>query len=322
MKQQLAGLLALVLVLPLAAADLKVKQRASFSVTGAPMDINRTMENTTLFHDDFVRAESTPSSSGSDSAKGGNLQAGGPMGAGMMGSGMITIRNCSTGQMTLISPAKKMFAVIDRPMGAMRSNPPGNRPDRGPGEADENAVTDINTVDTGETKQIAGHPAHHYVTTVKRARQGEFPNLEMTIDSWNLTDVTVPNPACAAGSGGGPGSGMGPMRGIMDGQSLMFGGLQARGKVNRTGVEAKGFPAQLNVKGHNSITDRDGNVREIGFTADTVATEISTAPLDPALFKPPDGYKQAKDARELMPMGGFGGMHGGMRSDSQAPPQN
>jgi hypothetical protein len=131
-------------------------------------------------------------------------------------------------------------------------------------------VIEIETRDTGEQKQMFGHPAHHIITTERR--HAEYPGKpssatdEITTDGWYM-EVPVPFPSPSR---------IGSVD-ILTASTIDEHGQQMVPaiKITRHGPKPHGLP----------VWEKTGeNLLEV--------TEFSEDPLDQSLFEPPAGFRR------------------------------
>jgi hypothetical protein len=141
----------------------------------------------------------------------------------------------------------------------------------------------IDSVDTGERKEMFGHTARHIVTHERRVVSPEScqQNTSSETDGWYI-DLDVPSGSCYAV----------PHR---TSAAVLFAAssscLQKKLEIHRTGVSEPGFPVKLTTTSHTSLAQSDGSQKEYTSTFESEVTELSEAPLDPALFEVPAGFK-------------------------------
>jgi hypothetical protein len=141
----------------------------------------------------------------------------------------------------------------------------------------------IDTVDTGERQQMFGFSARHLVTrerTVATGNCGRSSSSEQ--DGWYI-DLDVPG-VCERTS-----------RKPVPGLAVLLAGTEGCLKnlhVHRSGITETGYAVKLTVTSHNSYHSSDGAEKELTNTSTTEVTELSTEPLDRALFEAPAGFKQ------------------------------
>jgi hypothetical protein len=107
-------------------------------------------------------------------------------------SSIITIANCETKSGFLINPIAREYRTYkvvkffsDAQLAAYLKEHPGNA-----------VPVESHTVDTGERKTFFGHPAKHFITTIKRPRSKDNGGGEESIDGWYI-DHERPDNNCA-----------------------------------------------------------------------------------------------------------------------------
>ena len=143
-------------------------------------------------------------------------------------------------------------------------------------------VIDVDTTDTGERRNFFGHTARHLVEKQTRTpgplaislgqesvRDGWFINLDV-----NAGCGTVRPPLGAVG--------------VLYAGSLGSPIRTDKIEVHRKGEPVSGFAVSLTTK----TTSLQDNPRRLTFESQQEVVELSNAPLDPALFEIPPGYKK------------------------------
>lgn len=141
----------------------------------------------------------------------------------------------------------------------------------------------IDSVDTGERQELFGHTARHVVTHERRVASPESCQQGMSseTDGWYI-DLDVPSSSCHSA----------PHKSSTSVSFLTSSScLQQKLEVHRTGVTEAGFPVKLTTTTHTSLAQPDGSEKEYTNTFESEVTELSDAPLDPALFEVPNGFK-------------------------------
>ena len=142
----------------------------------------------------------------------------------------------------------------------------------------------IDAIGTGERKEMFGHTARHVITRERRVvSPGNCQhNMSSETDGWYI-DLDVPSLSCAEV----------PRKATTVGVALAASSFcsQQRLEVHRTGVSETGFPVSLATTTHTSVPQADGSTREYTNSSTSEVVELSEAPLDPALFEVPPGFK-------------------------------
>ena len=158
-------------------------------------------------------------------------------------------------------------------------------------------LVEITTNDTGERKQMFGFPARHVVTTEKQVtldQSGQGPQANVT-DGWYI-DIDTALPCDTA------------RRGAV---ALLSGGTRKAGEppqipvlsVQRIGKPETGF-ALATKRFFRSTVSSPGDLPQttVLFTGETQVTELSTSPIDPALFAIPNNFRQVQQIRRTPTM--------------------
>ena len=141
----------------------------------------------------------------------------------------------------------------------------------------------IDSADTGERKEMFGHTARHIVTHERRVASPEScqQNMSSETDGWYI-DLDVPANSCYSA----------PHKTVSSvGFLASTSCLQQKLQVHRTGAAETGFPLKLTTTTHTSFVQPDGSQKDYSSTFASEVTELSDAPLDPALFEVPAGFK-------------------------------
>ena len=141
----------------------------------------------------------------------------------------------------------------------------------------------IDSVDSGERKEMFGHTARHIVTHERRVASpdGCQHSMSSETDGWYI-DLDVPSVSCYSIPRRTAGVVLSAVSSSCSQQKL---------EVHRTGVTEAGFPVTLTTTTHTSFVQPDGSQKEYSNTFASEVTELSEAPLDPALFEVPAGFK-------------------------------
>jgi hypothetical protein len=144
----------------------------------------------------------------------------------------------------------------------------------------------IDSVDTGERKEMFGHTARHIVTHERRVASPESCQHSMAseTDGWYI-DLDVPSNSCHSTPKTIPRKSSTAVS-VLESSSCL-----QKLEVHRTGVTETGFPVKLTTTTHTSLAQPDGSQKEYTNTFASEVTELSEAPLDPALFEVPNGFK-------------------------------
>ncbi len=148
----------------------------------------------------------------------------------------------------------------------------------------------INTVDTGETRNFNGHTAKHLLTTIKGK------GYEAALDGWYLN---TPAPGCVPAY----------MRQRHVQMRVVWPRLITYGGVVETTLEFPStfvynwfLPGGLAVQETSTqreTFDVQGRLRANEMLTVQKIVEFSEAPVDPTLFEVPSGFKKLSDPRQL-----------------------
>lgn len=152
-------------------------------------------------------------------------------------------------------------------------------------------LVETETVDTGERKELFGHTARHVVTTrrvipLAGAKRGADTTVT---DGWY---VDLDTHICCEPS----------WRSARSGHA--FGTSHRQGEEGEMpafkdiGEPERGFALASKGTMSGTITLPDSSTRQHVSTWETEVTELSTAPIDPALFEIPSGFKLVERIRQ------------------------
>ncbi len=138
----------------------------------------------------------------------------------------------------------------------------------------------VETRDTGETKQIFGQTAHHFVTTRKEEpAAGACTSAgESVEDGWYL-DLEQPQDSCAQLPK--------PTAGVRVATLVASGGCIDDYEVQHVGPQLLPFPVE--------VTTTSNVARNKSVSSGFVVSELSRLPLDPQIFDLPTGYKHVDE---------------------------
>ncbi len=152
----------------------------------------------------------------------------------------------------------------------------------------------LDTVDTGERKEMFGHTARHIITSERRVASpgGCAQSNSSETDGWYI-DLEVPQGCDGTQRKAGTATAI-----LTAGPAGCLKGLQ----VHRTGVAESGFPVLKTVTTHSAYRQADGTEKEFTSTNESEVTELSALPLDKALFEVPTGFKQVSKLNTQPPV--------------------
>lgn len=222
----------------------------------------------------------------------------------LMGASLSSIRQCDMKRTIEINDKNKTYLIVpDREPGSSpapapqpetRSEPERNEPTRHGGTV--TITTDVK--DTGERKDMFGYKARHVIASMKTQSSPDAcePNQggSMQIDGWYI-DFNPGQQSCVK-----------PEQQVLD--MLKPGAAMPAmpTRSNRGGCEddikfqGSGFASftKLGFPVNTVMTMTDKNGKTATMTRE--AEEVSTAPLDAALFDVPAGYKEVNSMTALM----------------------
>jgi hypothetical protein len=203
------------------------------------------------------------------------------------GMAMSTITECDLRRTIQINDRarKYMITPMDTDEGEAPATPAGPRPSAGPSRRGGIVTGTINTVDTGERKEMFGLTARHLKQTMmmesspdacaqnnmKMERDGWYVNLEYGLNCGSERPPQAPN-------------------------QMPTGGCRDTFRFKHTGVTNLGYPLIETTK----MFGPDGQT--VTFTMTKEVIELSRQPLDAALFDIPAGYTQANSTQEMYQM--------------------
>lgn len=157
-----------------------------------------------------------------------------------------------------------------------------------------NVIFDVTTVDTGETKKLFGHTAHHYVTTTKQTESAELGGKpsETTEDVWllDIPDALMCPP------------GRHRLRGVIGGVVGTGGGSggssqipQIRPEFRYHGPDPQGLAAftKRTTVSHEKYVY--GEAYNVTSTFTTEILDLKEEQVNPALFEVPKGFIKVKN---------------------------
>ena len=162
--------------------------------------------------------------------------------------------------------------------------PFGVKPRRATAQRSGGTVTiTIESRDTGERKKIFDYLARRLMTTVKEEPSPGacWQPHETVTDTW-YADLDVPTRGCAGMTK--------PTEGHVLSR-LVAGNCEDAIVVRRNGIADTGLPLESTTTSHSRFVDR-GVIQDSTYTSFSRVTELSQAPLDPALFEAPAGFKK------------------------------
>jgi hypothetical protein len=211
----------------------------------------------------------------------------------MMGMQTVQIYQCDLHRMAMINEKNRTYMITDlgetedkvEEASAKSSKPASSAAPSGP--AGVLTIT-VNSTDTGERKDFFGYKARHVKSEMKTEATADAKcgaNMDMKTDGWYIDFkeqqmICSNNPRAAMAARGGT-------------------GCPDKIRIKGSGYARMGYPVSTEMT-------MMANGQPMTMKLETL--ELSTTTLDAALFEIPAGYKQVSDYRELMGLGGIGGM--------------
>ncbi len=202
----------------------------------------------------------------------------------ILGHPRVTINQCDQHQVLQLDPEARQYTSYrlneqGRPVSGPEASP---RTPLSTEPSGGTLVVNIETDDTGERKKLFGYPARHVITTQTMIPGPGAVTLgqEFMRDGWYI-DLDV-NAGCAPRPKG--------VAFLLMGGSMSRGGAMKMDKIetHSKGPAENGFAVSLTTKTTSSVPSGKAFVSE----SLTEVAEISTAPLDTALFDVPAGFQK------------------------------
>lgn len=221
------------------------------------------------------------------------------MGAGEYAMKTINITQCDMKRTIQINDRARKYLITPMDDDSATSNTSAGAPSANAPSTRGGVVTmTINTVDTGERKEILGFTARHLKrTTIMESSPGACSEQKMKFetDGWYINleyGLSCPANQSSLGS------------------TSTTGGCRDRYVYKRTGPTHLGFPLLETT----TMYGPDGSV-SMTFTKEVI--EISRQPIDVALFDIPAGYSQATSQQEMYAMPSASEMMANAQQQSQ-----
>ncbi|MFN2578467.1 MAG: hypothetical protein ABR607_12335 [Pyrinomonadaceae bacterium] len=202
-----------------------------------------------------------------------------------MGMGMVTITECDLKRTIQLNDRARKYMITPMDSGDTVT-PPVSSGGRSSGEPTRRGgivTMTLNTVDTGERKEMFGFTARHLKQTMMSESSPDAcaqNNMKMDRDGWYINlDY---------------GLNCGSERPPQAPNSYPTGGCRDAYRFKHTGVTNLGFPLVETTR----MFGQDGSVT---FTMTKEVVELSRQPLDAALFDVPAGYTEARSQQEMYP---------------------
>jgi hypothetical protein len=152
----------------------------------------------------------------------------------------------------------------------------------------------IESVDTGERKELFGHTARHIITREKRvAGPGACskPSVSET-DGWYIDGSVLP----AWRQQKKNSFGVVVAAEVSAGSNDKCFNKMDKIEVHRSGVET-GFPVKITTTMTNEVTQPDGNTRTLSSTWGSEVVELKEGPLELTLFDVPTDFRRVESLR-------------------------
>jgi hypothetical protein len=203
------------------------------------------------------------------------------------GMGMTTITECDLKRTIKISDNSRKYLIesMDTGEGGTPTTSGGGHATGGPTQRGGVVTMTLNTVDTGERKDMFGFTARHLRQTMMSESSPDAcnpNNMKIEKDGWYINLEYGLN----CGSDRPP---QAPNR-------MPTGGCRDTYRSRHTGVANLGYPLIETTKMYGP----DGQT--VTFTMTKEVIELSRQPLDAALFEVPSGYTQVNSSQEMYSM--------------------
>jgi hypothetical protein len=207
------------------------------------------------------------------------------MAAGGMNMGSVNITQCDLRRMIQVNDRSRKYLITPMDSESSEGDVGSATPTAGSGPARRGGVVTmtVNTIDTGERKEMFGFTARHLKRTMtSQSSPDAYQSNQMRIDTdgWYINLEYGLN---CSGSERPPQMGRTAASG---------GGCRDRYQFKRTGPTKLGYPLIETT----TMFGADGSAM---FTRTTEVIELSRQPLDAALFDVPAGYTEAKSQQEM-----------------------
>lgn len=203
------------------------------------------------------------------------------------GMGMTTITECDLKRTIKLNDNSRKYLI--EPMDTGEGDAPaaagGGHVSGGPSRRGGVVTMTVNTVDTGERKEMFGFTARHLRQTMSSEASPDAcaqNSMKMDRDGWYINLEYGLN--------------CGPDRPPQAPSSMPTGGCRDAYRFKRTGVANLGYPLIETTRMYGP----DG--RSVTFTMTKEVIELSRQPLDAALFEVPSGYTQVNSSQEMYSM--------------------
>ncbi|HUS09030.1 MAG TPA: hypothetical protein VMZ30_01100 [Pyrinomonadaceae bacterium] len=225
-----------------------------------------------------------------------------------MGRDIINVTQCDLKRTVQISDSARKYVITPMDGGdATDTTAAANAPPRQVSEPSRRGgviTYTVNSVDTGERKEMFGFQARHVKRTILIESSPDACSpmkRKMETDGWYI-DFSF-GLRCETGAAS------------MRGMGAQGGGCRDSVRFNHQGAARLGYPLQ-------ETTTSYGPDGRVAFTSTKEVVELSREPLDAALFDVPAGYVETTNAQELYGMPSMEEMKSQMSSGRQAPEES
>jgi hypothetical protein len=198
------------------------------------------------------------------------------------GMGMTTITECDLKRTIRINDNARKYMIEPMDTGEGEAPPASSGPvSGGPSRRGGVLTVTMNTVDTGERKDMFGFTARHMRQTMMMESSADAcnpNNMKMERDGWYINLEYGLN--------------CGPDRPPQAPSRMPTGGCRDTYRYKRTGAANLGYPLMETIKMYGA----DGSLT---MTMSKEVIELSRQSLDAALFDVPAGYTQANNSQEM-----------------------
>jgi hypothetical protein len=213
----------------------------------------------------------------------------------MMGMQTVQIYQCDLHRMAMINDKNRTYMVTD--LGNVEEAADTTASSKSPKSVSTSSVPSgpggvltigVNSTDTGERKDFFGYKARHVKTEMKTEATADAKcaaNMDMKTDGWYIDFkeqqmICSNNPRAAMAARGSA-------------------GCPDKIRIKGSGYARMGYPVSTEMT-------MMANGQPLTMKLETL--ELSTITLEPSLFEIPAGYREVHDYKDLMGLGGIGGM--------------
>ena len=220
-----------------------------------------------------------------------------------MGRDIINVTQCDLKRIIQISDSARKYVITPMDNGDSTPNtaPASSQMSAEPSRRGGVINYTINSVDTGERKEMFGFQARHVKRTILIESSPDACSpmkQKMETDGWYI-DFSF-GLRCDVGAAS------------MRNMGAMSGGCRDTVRFNQQGAARTGYPLQETTTSYGP----DGSV---AFSSTKEVIELSREPLDAALFDVPAGYTEASNFQELYGMPSMNSMAAQMSNNNRPP---